>query len=77
MMKNGVYAYVPSAESVVALPVEVQLDKLLTAGYITMKRVNAGRNQRTTFRITSRGQEAFEEYVEALKDYIRAGEAGT
>lgn len=52
----------------------VQLDKLLTAGYITMSRINAGRNQRTTLRITPRGREAFEEYVEVLKDYIRGKE---
>ncbi|WP_177602626.1 transcriptional regulator [uncultured Phocaeicola sp.] len=51
----------------------VQLDKLLAAGYISMERVNAGRNQRTTLHITPAGQKAFEEYVEALNDYIRAG----
>jgi len=71
------FVYLKEKTASTAGNLSVQLDKLLTAGYITMKRVNAGRNQRTTFRITSQGQEAFEEYVEALKDYIRAGEAGT
>ena len=68
------FVYLKEKTASTAGNLSVQLDKLLTAGYITMSRINAGRNQRTTLRITPLGQEAFEEYVEALQDYIRGKE---
>lgn len=71
------FVYLKEKTESTAGNLSVQLDKLSAAGYITMERVNAGRNQRTTCRITAQGRKAFEEYVEALKDYIRAGADGT
>ena len=50
----------------------VQIDKLNTAGYITMEKGFKGKMPRTTFRITPAGQEAFGKYVEALKEYLSA-----
>ena len=44
------FVYLKEKTASTAGNLSVQLDKLLTAGYITMKRVNAGRNQRTTLR---------------------------
>jgi len=49
----------------------VQLDKLSEAGYITIEKSFQGKKPLTTCRITKRGMKAFEQYVEALKDYIR------
>lgn len=48
----------------------VQLDKLSAAGYITVAKGFAGKKPRTTCRITDTGRTAFENYVEALKEYL-------
>ena len=50
----------------------VQIDKLTTAGYITMEKGFKVKMPRTTCRITPAGQEAFGKYVEALKEYLSA-----
>lgn len=51
----------------------VQLDKLSAAGYISVEKGFAGRKTRTVCRMTEQGRQAFEEYVEALKQYIAIG----
>lgn len=48
----------------------VQLDKLSSAGYISVEKGLSGRRPRTTCRITLDGRQAFEEYVETLKTYL-------
>lgn len=48
----------------------VQLDKLSSAGYITVEKGFSGRKTRTVCRITPSGRQAFEEYVDALREYI-------
>lgn len=48
----------------------VQLDKLSSAGYITVSKGFVGKKTRTACQITDQGRKAFEEYVEALKQYI-------
>ena len=48
----------------------VQLEKLSEAGYIDVAKSFLGKRPRTTCRITSQGQKAFEEYIEAIKGYI-------
>lgn len=48
----------------------VQLDKLSNAGYITVTKGFEGKRPRTTCRVTDAGRKAFEEYVEALKQYL-------
>ncbi len=48
----------------------VQLDKLSSAGYISMDKGFEGKRPRTICRITPQGIAAFEEYVDALKQYI-------
>ena len=49
----------------------VQIDKLLSAGYITVVKSFVGKKTRTTCRITALGQDAFEEYVNTLKSYLK------
>jgi DNA-binding MarR family transcriptional regulator len=49
----------------------VQLDKLSTAGYLTIDKSFKGKKPLTTCRITKKGIKAFEQYVEALKTYIK------
>lgn len=49
----------------------VQLDKLSAAGYITVTKGFAGKKTRTVCRITPTGRDAFEEYVDTLRQYIK------
>lgn len=48
----------------------VQLDKLSAAGYIAVEKGFVGKKTRTACRVTDKGPESFEEYVEALKEYL-------
>ncbi len=48
----------------------VQLDKLATAGYITIEKGFARKKPRTVCRIAEKGKRAFEEYVAALREYL-------
>jgi DNA-binding MarR family transcriptional regulator len=48
----------------------VQLDKLTTAEYISTQRIIDGKKTRTICRMTSKGRKAFENYVDALKEYL-------
>ncbi len=50
--------------------ISVQLDKLAAAEYIEVKKSFVGRKPRTTCRITNKGKEAFEEYINALRSYL-------
>jgi DNA-binding MarR family transcriptional regulator len=49
----------------------VQLDKLSQAGYINIEKSFKGKKPLTTCKITKKGIKAFEEYVNALKQYIK------
>lgn len=49
----------------------VQIDKLSNAGYIEVERGFVGKRTRTVCKITQAGIEAFEKYVDALKEYIK------
>lgn len=48
----------------------LQLDKLSSTGYISVEKGFVGKKTRTTCQITEEGRKAFEEYVDALKQYI-------
>jgi DNA-binding MarR family transcriptional regulator len=51
----------------------VQLEKLKEAGYIEIRKTFRGKMPRTLCSVTPAGVEAFEKYIEALKDYITPG----
>ena len=48
----------------------VQLDKLSSAGYISIEKGMSGKRPRTVCSVTKTGREAFEEYVEVLRTYL-------
>jgi DNA-binding MarR family transcriptional regulator len=48
----------------------VQLDKLSEAGYINVEKSFRGKKPLTTCRVTKKGIQAFEDYVNTLKQYI-------
>lgn len=50
--------------------ISVQLDKLAAAEYLEVKKSFVGKKPRTTCRITNKGKEAFEEYINALRSYL-------
>ena len=49
----------------------VQIDKLASAGYISIEKGFKERKPHTVCKITQSGLDAFEEYVEALKGYLK------
>jgi DNA-binding transcriptional ArsR family regulator len=51
--------------------ISVQLKKLEEAGYIEIDKSFQDNYPRTTCKITRKGIDAFEKYVDALKEYIR------
>lgn len=48
----------------------VQIDKLSSAGYITVEKGFKGKVPCTTCKITDAGSQAFKTYVNALKEYL-------
>lgn len=64
------FVYLKEKTESTAGNLSVQLDKLSSAGYISVEKGFIGRKTRTTARITEKGRNAFVEYVEALKQYI-------
>ena len=64
------FVYLKEKTESTAGNLSVQLDKLSSAGYISVEKGFFGKKTRTTCHITEQGRKAFEEYVEALKHYI-------
>jgi DNA-binding MarR family transcriptional regulator len=65
------FNYLKEKTQATAGNLSVQIDKLGEAGYITVEKSFRGKRPLTTCKITRKGTRAFEEYVEALKQYIR------
>ena len=64
------FVYLKEKTESTAGNLSVQLDKLSAAGYITVTKGFVGKKTRTTCKVTEEGRQAFEEYVETLKDYL-------
>jgi DNA-binding MarR family transcriptional regulator len=69
------FVYLREASGATAGNLSVQLDKLSTAGYITVEKCFKGKKPQTVCRITETGLKAFEDYVDALKSYLDKGTA--
>ena len=65
------FVYLKEQTKSTAGNLSVQLDKLQTAGYIAVEKGFVGKKTRTACRITPQGVKAFEEYVDALKEYLQ------
>ena len=65
------FVYLREQTGTTAGNLSVQIDKLSTAGYIEVEKGFQGKRPRTTCKLTAEGIKAFEEYVEALKEYIQ------
>lgn len=64
------FVFIKEKTGATAGNLSVQLDKLSTAGYISVIKSFKGKKPVTTCSITKVGVKAFEDYVNALRGYI-------
>ena len=69
-VEEAAFTYLKQETKATAGNLSVQIDKLSKAEYIEVIKTFKGKMPCTLCRITPKGVEAFEEYVEALKTYI-------
>ena len=70
-LEEADFVYLREATGATAGNLSVQIDKLANTGYISIEKGFKGKKPQTLCRITSEGLKAFEEYVEALKTYLK------
>ena len=70
-VEDADFVYIRNETGATAGNLSVQIDKLQKAGYIEVEKGFKGKMPRTVCRITDRGREAFKEYVETLREYIK------
>ena len=64
------FPYIKEQTGATAGNLSVQIDKLSAVGYIEVEKTFKGKKPCTVCRITPVGQNAFENYVKALKSYF-------
>jgi DNA-binding MarR family transcriptional regulator len=74
-VKEADFTYIREKTNATAGNLSVQVQKLKDAGYIDVTKQFKDNYPQTTCKITNAGIEAFESYVQALKQYLSAGEA--
>ncbi|MCR5709240.1 MAG: transcriptional regulator [Bacteroidales bacterium] len=70
-VESADFSYLKQQTGATAGNLSVQIDKLTSAGYITVEKGFKGKMPCTTCRIAPAGRDAFANYVEALKDYLK------
>jgi DNA-binding MarR family transcriptional regulator len=65
------FPYIKEQTGATAGNLSVQIDKLSAAGYIEVEKTFKGKKPCTICRITPEGLKAFEDYVKALKAYLK------
>ena len=65
------FPYIKEQTGATAGNLSVQIDKLSAAGYIEVEKTFKGKKPCTVCRITPAGMKAFEDYVKALKSYLK------
>ena len=69
--ESAEFTFLKDKTNATAGNLSVQLDKLSEAGYISIEKSFNGKKPLTTCKITKKGIKAFEEYVNALRGYIK------
>ena len=64
------FSYIKKQTGATSGNLSVQIDKLNAAGYITVEKGFKGKVPCTTCKITKAGLDAFETYVNSLKEYL-------
>ncbi len=72
-VKDAEFSFIREKTESTAGNLSVQLTKLAEAGYIDVKKSFRDNYPLTTCKITKKGIQAFENYVENLKQYIQPG----
>jgi DNA-binding MarR family transcriptional regulator len=70
-LEEADFVYLRENTQATAGNLSVQLDKLSAAGYISVEKTFEGKKPRTICRITPVGLQAFENYVDALRSYLK------
>lgn len=65
------FSYIKKQTEATSGNLSVQLDKLNAAGYISVEKGFKGKMPCTTCKITQVGIDAFEKYVNDLKEYLK------
>lgn len=69
-VEDADFTYLKKQTGATSGNLSVQIDKLSAAGYITVEKGFKGKVPCTTCKITPAGLDAFEKYVNALKEYL-------
>jgi DNA-binding MarR family transcriptional regulator len=70
-LEEADFTYIRQQTGATAGNLSVQIDKLASAGYISVTKTFKGKMPCTTCKMTPEGAAAFAEYVETLKTYIK------
>ena len=73
-VESAEFTYIKEQTGATAGNLSVQITKLKEAGYIDVTKRFSNNYPQTLCRITPLGKQKFAEYVEALKDYLKAGD---
>ena len=69
-VESADFTYIKKQTGATAGNLSVQIEKLSSAGYISVEKGFKGKMPCTTCALTPAGLEAFRNYIEALKEYI-------
>ena len=70
-VKEAEFTFLKEKTAATAGNLSVQISKLSDAGYISVKKQYRDNKPLTLCKITPAGVRAFEQYVDALKDYLK------
>ena len=70
-LEKAEFTYLKEQTNATAGNLSVQVTKLEDAGYIIVEKGFKGKMPQTICKITRKGIEAFEKYVEDLKEYLK------
>lgn len=65
------FVYIKEQTSATAGNLSVQIDKLSQAGYISVTKGFEGKKPKTTCKITTKGVDAFDNYVKNIQEYLK------
>jgi len=75
-VKEAEFTYIREKTNATAGNLSVQLSKLKEAGYIDITKQFKDNYPQTNCKITKKGIDAFETYVNDLQEYLQAGKGG-
>ncbi|KYG77551.1 MULTISPECIES: transcriptional regulator [Roseivirga] len=70
-VESADFVYIKEQTGATAGNLSVQIDKLSTAGYISVEKKFEGKKPKTTCKITKQGIDAFESYVKNIQQYLK------